>query len=83
MGINSLELPEWAHTYTDGRFGFITQSSVYRMHPQTLIFTCPQSLCSCSQCVERFIQFVLRKGCSCSEFRYSPLPFCKFLLWYS
>lgn len=49
MEINSLELPEWTHSYTDGGFGFITQSSVYRRHPQTRIFTFSQSLCLCSQ----------------------------------
>lgn len=69
MEINSLELPEWTHSYTDGGFGFITQSSVYRRHPQTLIFMFSVSLFVFSDCVERFIQFVLHKGRSCSEFR--------------
>lgn len=50
MEINSLELPEWTHSYTDGGFGFITQSSVYRRHPQTRIFIYIYiSLCLCSQ----------------------------------
>lgn len=49
MEINSLELPEWTHSDTDGGFGFITQSSVYRRRPQTLIFACFHSLCLCSQ----------------------------------